>query len=134
MEKVNCILLIDDDPVTNFLNTEVIKSLGIARNVRSCTNIGEAIALVKEKSGERDFPEIIFLDVNLEAEDGFDFLRELHFLDVDVNKMKVIMLSSSTLSRDKRRAMELGAFEYLVKPLDEDSLLSIVRSAQVKDY
>ena len=134
MEKVNCIILIDDDPVTNFLNAEVIKSLDIAKDVKAFTAIGEALALVKEKCGGSDCPEIIFLDVNMATEDGFDFLNELHFLNADFNKMKVIMLSSSNLSKDKNKAKQLGAFDYLVKPLDEVSLMSVVRSAQLKYY
>ena len=57
-------------------------------------------------------PSVVLLDVILNEEDGLDFLRERHA------SVKTIVFSSRSGASDRIKALEIGAFDYLSKPVD----------------
>lgn len=68
---------------------------------------------------KQPLPHTIFVDINMPVLDGFGFLEGLNALresigDVDGIK-RVVMLTSSDQERDRARAKELGAQDYIVK-------------------
>jgi CheY-like chemotaxis protein len=63
-------------------------------------------------------PDVILLDLKMPRVDGFDFLEWLHSHSPDNFKLiPVIVMSSSNLQQDVKRAYELGANSYCVKPV-----------------
>lgn len=72
--------------------------------------------LEKVKVREAKIPLIAFIDINMPGMDGFEVLENLKndamFRDIPV----CAMLTSSDHEQDKRKAFELGAEEYIVKP------------------
>lgn len=62
-------------------------------------------------------PDLILLDLNLPVFNGFEFLREIRATP-DVAHVPVIILTSSINHDDRKRALALGAQEYLVKPME----------------
>lgn len=60
-------------------------------------------------------PDIILLDVNMPRLDGFGVLREAK-ADASLRTIPVIVLTTSTAEWDVRRAYDLGANSYVVKP------------------
>jgi two-component system response regulator AtoC/two-component system nitrogen regulation response regulator NtrX len=71
-------------------------------------------------------PEIVLLDLNLGAEDGFDFLEEVQRRDLPV---LVIIITAHGSERIAVGAMKKGAYDYLAKPFEIDELRLIVRNA-----
>jgi CheY-like chemotaxis protein len=70
-------------------------------------------------------PEIIFLDLKLPYVSGMEVLEYIQQQPV-LSKIEVIVLTSSPEERDRKRAFELGAKEYLVKPATPKTLQQIL--------
>jgi two-component SAPR family response regulator len=131
MEKLECIVLIDDDVLTNYLHSEIINDLEIVKEIRTFTNNKEAINFFRSNHKKKCKPELIFVDINMDGESGFDFLSEFYKVDDYFTKeARFIMLSSSTLKEDKKMADSFGV-EYMVKPLTEEKLLSLFHSMEL---
>src|ERR1700750_2590044 len=81
MKRLNCVLLIDDDEPTNFLNKMTLEQAGCTRIIRVAQSGQEALDYLRN-CGPADgddpsepCPDLIFLDINMPAMDGWEFLR-----------------------------------------------------------
>ncbi|HEY4151433.1 MAG TPA: response regulator [Chitinophagaceae bacterium] len=76
---------------------------------------GDVVQALKRLDDSTITPDLIFLDINMPALNGFEFLRQLkgkkHLKDIPV-----IMYSTSDSQFDKHKAIEAGAAAYLHKP------------------
>ncbi len=135
MKKVNCILLVDDDPTTNFLNEELIADNQAANHVHVVWNGKEALEYLN-KSGKyvsnkkTDFPRpnIIFLDINMPIMDGFEFLEKYKKVPKSRRAEVVIIFlttSDSLLDKDKVGSINIVS-KYIEKPLRKQSLFKII--------
>ena len=70
----------------------------------------EALQKVKEER-----PHVILLDIHMPKMDGLEVLRQVKAIDPTVS---VIMVTGVNEEAIGRQAMALGAFDYIVKPLD----------------
>lgn len=130
-KKLNCILLIDDDEATNFLNQLVIEQCGYVEKVIIKQSGREALEYLSSVSSEnKDVtrPDVIFLDINMPAMDGWEFLEEYKKLNEEQKgKMMIVMLTTSLFKEDKERAAsvpEVSGFEN--KPLTKEKLESVM--------
>jgi CheY-like chemotaxis protein len=127
--KLNCVLLIDDDEPTNFLNQLVVESSGYTEQIKTAQSGEEALNyLVNSGENDNPSPDLIFLDINMPAMNGWEFLDKYRNLD-DAKKSKVVivMLTTSLFPEDKARAYEIpeiSGFEN--KPLTKEKLDKIV--------
>ena len=71
----------------------------------------------KEKVG------CVFLDIQLQAMDGLEVFEELKKRNPDI---KVVIITGKTESECRERAKQLGALDYLTKPLDLTKLKEVV--------
>ena len=71
-------------------------------------------------------PDVVLLDLGLPGIDGFEVLRELRRRD---RRAAVIVVSVMPGERDKVRALDLGADDYVVKPFGVEELLARIRAA-----
>jgi putative two-component system response regulator len=112
------ILTVDDDPVT--LNTifEVLKEYYTVKPFIS----GEA-AIKYLETGEAN---LILLDHNMPNLTGIEILQLLQD-DPKTKNIPVVFLTSSVSNEDEVRALEIGAMDYLTKPIKARSLLTRVR-------
>src|SRR5687767_11451917 len=119
------IFLIDDDSVTNFINTKIILG-NFPFTVFSFTNAMEALQeLSRYQAHEAHFmPDLIFLDVNMPHMDGWEFLEEFQKLpDSLLKKCIVAMLTSSVDQEDiERSQMYKCVVGFISKPLTVDML------------
>jgi two-component system KDP operon response regulator KdpE len=70
-------------------------------------------------------PDVVLLDLGLPGIDGFDVLHELRDRD---RRAAVIVVSVMPGERDKVRALDLGADDYVVKPFGIEELLARIRA------
>jgi two-component system nitrogen regulation response regulator GlnG len=75
---------------------------------------------------ERDRPDVVVLDINLGGESGLDTFRRVHELDP---KVPVIFITGHGTADTAIEAMRLGAYEYLLKPLELDHLTDLIDRA-----
>ena len=102
------VLVVDDDPVTVELLQEFLSAKGY--EVITAGDGAEGLRRVKEER-----PHLILLDVQMPKMDGLEVLRRLREIDKEVS---VIMVTGVNEEAIGRKAMALGAFDYIVKPLD----------------
>ena len=112
------ILIVDDNPEARLLLRMQLES-NAHEVVGEAETLARAVALYKEAK-----PQFVVLDLTLEREDGLTILRQLRQLDT---KARVIILSANGMERIKREALDAGAAAYLIKPLEEQELLSLLR-------
>jgi CheY-like chemotaxis protein len=131
--KLNCVLLIDDDEPTNYYNQQVVESSGHANCVKTVQSGQDALAYLASTSAsdpERPCPELIFLDINMPAMNGWEFLEQYRRLDEDQkSKVMIVMLTTSLFPEDRHLAGELpevSGFEN--KPLTPEKLDRIIEN------
>lgn len=121
MGKFKCILLIDDDEISNFLTERTIMINDLASRVEAAINGEEGLDKLKELYQTNGIPDLILLDIKMPVLDGFGFLKKFHALDIE-NKPQVVILSSSSHFRDQLRAKEYNIRGFIEKPLSVDKL------------
>lgn len=118
MEKFK-VLVVDDE--LDFLET-IVKRLQ-ARNIEvtGADSGNKALELI----ADRDF-DVVILDVKMPGLDGIDTLREMKKRKPF---MEVIMLTGHASVESGIQGMQLGAFDYVMKPVALDELLEKMRQA-----
>lgn len=134
-QKLNCIMLIDDDEPTNFLSTMLIEEAECTKHLRIVDSGTKAISYLQSTAACRDEknyflpPDLIFLDINMPRMNGWEFLDEYKKLE-NVNPVKtvIIMLTTSLNPDDKQRAEsipEVSGFE--IKPLTNKMICDVLK-------
>ena len=115
--QLNCILLIDDDEPTNFLNRLTLEQAACARTIHVAQSGEEALDFLRNTQR----PDLIFLDVNMPAMDGWEFLERYRSLPSDRKADIVLIMLTTSLNPDdelRTRAIpEVSGFEN--KPLSQ---------------
>jgi len=124
------VMLIDDDVVTNLINTKVFKKLP-GLEVSDYVNGQLAIEQLKQwcQSTHEKLPSVILLDINMPIMDGWEFLDEFQKLPgVAHQKSKIYILTSSIDFDDIERAKSYPLVcDFISKPLTPDRLRSLIQ-------
>ncbi len=127
------ILLVDDDNVAHFINRRILEVSGLAEHISTANNGEEAIRYITHTyESKQSVPDIIFLDLNMPVMNGFKFIEKLRTLaHIPQEKIKIIVLSSSSHERDKEMAFQLGITDYLSKPLSTQVIQSLFHTETI---
>jgi CheY-like chemotaxis protein len=122
------VLLVDDDQIFNFLSTKILERMGVADDIHVALNGEEALALLNGYyQGTMSVPDVILLDLNMPIMDGFGFLEAFKRLSLPkMDRIKIVIVSSSQDPRDIEKARALGVDYYLSKPLTEEKLRDVL--------
>jgi len=112
------VLVIDDDPMVQHLVRGQLEQEHF--QVISAADGLEGITAARESR-----PSVIILDIHLPRIDGWAVLTELKN-DPALAGIPVVMMS---VEEQRARGFSFGACEYLVKPVEPDRLVSVVRRA-----
>lgn len=128
MKKLDSVLLVDDDAITNYINEQLIKDLSIAQEVLVATNGKEGINVIEDRcQNKKSCPELILLDINMPVMNGFEFLEKYQQMQLPLCPTSVVvLLTSSTNSRDVKKSEESSIADYLIKPLTESKINTLL--------
>mgnify|MGYP003444148822 CR=1 FL=1 len=124
--KYSNVMLVDDNPMDNMVNGQLIASCGFAKKCNSFESAKETLEFLNSADAE-ELPEVIFLDIIMPEMDGFQFLDEFDKLSESVRKRcKIVLLSSSDSFKDLNRANKNKLVKkFLNKPLTIEMLAAI---------
>ncbi len=134
LNKLASILIVDDDPVTCFLQANLIRDMGYTGNLHDCYYAEAALAYLEEKRsvGAEESPlssMLILLDIKMPFVDGFEFLKKLSEAEhINKEKLYIAILTTSISRRDHEKASNFSIADFLVKPLTEDKLKGLIKS------
>lgn len=134
MEKINCVLVIDDDETTNKLSHQIITKLDFAQEIKICYNGAEAIDFLMDYSREhlQHSPELILIDITMPVMNGFEFIesyQKMNFTNKD--RVTSVILTSSSDLKDIRKAKRMGVQDYLIKPLTKGNLIQLLQNNKI---
>lgn len=117
------ILFIDDEEDIHFIisqyNIEEVTNFRIKKYEKSAI---EALKLLEKESFD-----LIITDIRMPVMDGLEFLERLKEIKPEQN---VIIASTYSEFEYARRALRLGALDYLVKPITKESLIETLENAE----
>jgi CheY-like chemotaxis protein len=130
--KTTTILHVEDDPNDTLLFQHACEKAGVFFNLQAVSDGDQAIAYLRGTNDFSDrmkhpFPKLILLDLKMPRVSGFDVLALLRTDNV-FREVPVVGLTSSNHDADVKRAYDLGAKSYLVKPVGFDALVELVKT------
>jgi DNA-binding NtrC family response regulator len=122
--KLN-VLVIDDDPsIVRLLTLLIERRLGDKLNVCGLTDSGEALAWL-----ERNCCDILVSDIDMPDVDGLQMLRYAKRRNAWT---QVIFITAHSTWDRLTEAVEFGASDYLLKPIDQEDLVSLLSHQYVR--
>lgn len=115
------IMMIDDEPITIEVLKEFLEEAGY-QNFVSTSESRDALNLI-----ETERPDVILLDLKMPHISGFDILKAMR-ANKKMRHIPVIVLTSATDAETKLKALELGATDFLAKPVDSSELFLRLRN------
>jgi two-component system nitrogen regulation response regulator GlnG len=113
------ILVIDDDRSVLHLVSQAFQNSSIG--VHTADSAEKGLGIVRQHH-----PDTVLLDLMLPGNSGLQMLRQIHQLDA---KLPVMLITGNGSSDMAIEAMKLGAYDYILKPLQVQKLQELVRHA-----
>jgi chemotaxis family two-component system response regulator Rcp1 len=125
------LLLVEDNYGDVLLTCEAFRSARVKNNL-AIAGDGEVAMAMLRREGEyalQPRPDVILLDLNLPRMDGREVLQAIKS-DPELQRIPVIVLTSSKAEIDVLKSYELNANGYIVKPVTFERLQEIVASIE----
>jgi DNA-binding NtrC family response regulator len=113
------ILVVDDDPASGQILPKIF--LNDNYHISLALNGPDGISEIQKEK-----PDLVILDLCLQEMSGIDILREIRKFD---KNLLVIILTGYETVKTAVEAMKLGAYDYLVKPIDVETIRTVVHNA-----
>ena len=123
------ILLVEDNPGDVRLITESFKEVEMPHKLAVARDGLEAIQILNKECKESTDPKLIILDLNLPKKNGWEVLKEIK-KDEKLKTIPVIILTTSKSKDDIKRSYSNQANAYLIKPMELDNFVEVVKSIQ----
>jgi len=125
------ILLVEDSPADARLAKTALLEGMVPKRLHVAADGVQAIDFVRSRSRYQDAPrpDVVLLDLNLPKRDGLEVLREIKS-DPELRSITVVVLTTSQLVDDVRSAYDLAANCYVVKPVDLDEFMRVMRGIE----
>jgi CheY-like chemotaxis protein len=124
------ILLIEDNPVDIDLTLRAFARRKLRNRIEVARDGEEALQFVDRWQAGETPPVLVLLDLKLPKVDGLEVLRRIKSQS-KFSALPVIVLTSSAEDRDIKRAYELGANSYIVKPVEFDKFMEVAGQLEI---
>ncbi len=130
------ILIVEDSPEDFEATMRAFKKSNFASSIFHCEDGDDALDYLYQRRKYSDpetspQPSLILLDLNLPGTSGKDVLREIK-ANEKLQKIPVVVLTTSTNEKDIEQCYSCGANSYLCKPVDMNGLFESIQ--RIKDY
>ncbi len=125
------ILLVEDNPADVRLTKEAFKEGRLHNTLHHVKDGVEAMTFLRREAPfeQAPRPDIILLDLNLPRKDGREVLEEIK-QDPQLRQIPVVVLTTSEAEEDVFRSYDLHANSYLVKPVNVERFMNVVRTIE----
>jgi two-component system LytT family response regulator len=114
-------IIVDDEPKSvknlKILAERFVKNISV---VATCKNVTEGLAAIEDHK-----PDIVFLDIQMQNETGFDLLSKIEHVTFEV-------IFVTAYSDYAIKAIKFSAIDYLLKPIDVEELRTAVKKVEEK--
>ncbi|MDB6122764.1 MAG: response regulator receiver protein [Pedosphaera sp.] len=126
------VLVVEDDPNDALLLKIALQKNGLDGNIHFVSDGQEAMDYLSgippyDDRQKHPFPSLIYTDLKMPRQDGFEVLKWLNDRP-DCSVIPIIVLSASAEDRDIKKAYQLGANAYLVKPSTINQLTEMLHT------
>lgn len=115
--KPATVMVVDDDPITRDVLSAALEQAGL-RALTAADGAAMASLLAREPA------RVILMDISLPGKDGLTLTQELR----QRSDVGLVIVTARDSRADRLMGLDLGADDYLVKPVDEDELVARVRA------
>lgn len=131
MQKLSSVLLVDDDPTTNYLNRKLLERLAVTNSIEVAQDGQQALSLLLERCKQpvpTSSPSLLLLDVKMPVMDGFEFLAAYEQLPDDCRqRVVIVVLTTSLHPQDVQRMEQLPIAGFLSKPLTQEKIGQVMQ-------
>ena len=119
LDKFN-ILVVDDTPDNLIMMSELLKD---EYKVKVANNGEKALKISQSQTP----PDLILLDIMMPVMDGYEICRQLK-ANPQTQHIPVIFLTAKTDATDETKGLEIGAIDYITKPINPAILMARVKT------
>ena len=121
------VLVVEDNRDDVVFIEEALSESGFDVRLNVVRDGDEAVGyLDKISSGEKGIPDLVFLDLNLPRRSGLEFLGDMRGRE-RFRLVPVVVLTTSKAEDDIRKSYENYANSYIVKPIDLNEFIRLIR-------
>ena len=139
IKNLDCILLVDDDGIYNFLHKKLINTAGYENHIEIALNGKTALDYLNEcykndHDENHPLPGLILLDINMPVMNGWEFIDAFNELDKDFTRdITIVMVSSSMDPDDVTKAQKIKILrEFTSKPLTIKKIDHIFKTCLIR--
>ena len=125
-QKIRRVLVADDKEENRVLLFEMLGRVGF--DVRAVVNGEEAV-----QESARWRPDLILMDTRMPIMDGFEAIKGIRS-SVGGKEVKIVSVTASAFDEDRKKAIEIGADDFLGKPFREEVLLEKIKTLLEVEY
>jgi CheY-like chemotaxis protein len=136
---MDCIMLVDDDAVYNFLHEKLIKTIGYNNHIEIALNGKDALDYIinvseGSKQSNLPLPNLILLDINMPIMNGWQFLEGFKKLDEKITKNITIVMVTSSIDPDDITKAETDSYiqGFVSKPLTQEKFEDLLKKFSMR--
>jgi CheY-like chemotaxis protein len=136
MKGLGCVLVVDDDPVSNYITEKVVKCNNGSTLVTSTTDGLRALDFIRYQCAEEEdasCPDLIILDINMPKLGGVGFIQKFHELNISKHTA-ILILTNVMPSQEIINELEgyhIAGIE--LKPLSTDKLQKVIQEISLNN-
>jgi two-component system, chemotaxis family, response regulator Rcp1 len=123
------LLSVEDNDVEYYIIRMAVQEVDIPVQLCRVADGEQALWFLQKTHGYEiaPRPDLILLNLNLPKKDGFEVLAEIRAVE-PLRSIPIIIFTSSSLATERKKALTLGAQDYISKPGTLDGLINALRS------
>lgn len=118
----NTVMIVDDSVSVRRVMSNLIRSAGW-----SLIEAKDGVDALEVLQSSARKPDLFLLDIEMPRMDGYELLSSLRSHDAYRN-IPVVMVTSRAGEKHRQKALDLGATDYMIKPYQDEQLLSLAQS------